>query len=74
MNKRMGVALLRKLRIDLSHVHFCKRSKAKYRVHITLGVIVTAGLAVAGSMTGHEEFTHFATVANVVTAILWIWE
>lgn len=73
-SKRLAAALARKARIDLSKVHFCKSSKAKYRLHITVGVFVSAGLAVYGTATGHEGFTHFATVANVVTAILWIWE
>lgn len=61
-------------KIDLEKVHFCKRSKAKYRVHITIGVLATAVLAMFGTAYSHEWLQHFATGANVVTAILWIWE
>lgn len=61
-------------KIDLEQLHFCKSSKARYRVHLTVGIIVSAALAVFGTMYHHEMLTHFATLANTWTAILWIWE
>lgn len=67
-------ARLRKMRIALDRVHFCKTNKAKYRLHLTIGVLASTGLAVIGTATGHDGLTHFATTANCVTCIMWIWE
>lgn len=68
----MNIPRLRKP--DLDRIHFCKSSKAKYRLHITSGVIVASLLAVVGTATGHDGLTHFATGANLITCIMWIWE
>lgn len=67
-------ARLRAFRMRLDHVHICKANKAKYRLHLTIGVIVASFLAIVGTATGHDGLTHFATTANLVTCIMWIWE
>lgn len=71
---RTTAARVRLIRIRLDQVHFCKSNKAKYRLHITIGVVVASLLAVVGTATGHDGLTHFATGANLITCIMWIWE
>lgn len=62
------------LNVDLNKVHFCKASKAKYRVHLTVGMIVSTILSVVGTAFHHDGMTYFALGANLITALLWIWE
>lgn len=58
-------------RPDLNHLHFRKgRAKAKYRLQLTVGVVVAT---VAGMAAG-DALTIFASVVNGGTAVMWIWE
>lgn len=63
-----------RIRVDWQNVHFCKADKVKYRMHITVGMVLVTLLAIIGTATGHQGLTHLASIANMVTAILWIWE
>lgn len=74
MHKHPIRARLRWMAWKLDAVHFCKASKAKYRTHLTVGVVIATTVGMIGVAYGHPGFAHFAAVANCVTAIMWIWE
>lgn len=65
---------MRRIKIDWDNLHFCRDSKAKYRKHLTLGVIIATMLGMIGASFGHEVLAHGAAIANMVTAVFWIWE
>lgn len=73
-NKHPLMARYRLFRMSLDRIHFCKASKAKYRLHLTVGMVLTTALAVIGTAYQHEGLTYFAHAANLITAGLWIWE
>lgn len=74
MNVRAIRARIRLMQWRLDAVHFCKMSKAKYRAHLTVGVIFATAAGMLGLAYGHPELAHLAAVANCITAIMWIWE
>ena len=75
MIRIMIVNPIRKIKeIDLEEVHFCKDSKAKYRVHLTVGMMVATGACYIGTAYNMPWLIHLATTANAMTAIIWIWE
>lgn len=59
---------------DLEQVHFSRTSKAKYRCHLTAGVFIAATCWTVGSYYGIGWLVCVGEVANVATAIFWIWE
>lgn len=61
-------------KIDLERLHTCKASKAKYRVHLTIGMIASVIMACVGTALHHDGLTYFAQGANLITGVWWIWE
>lgn len=56
------------MNLENVHVRRSDAPRARYRIHLTIGVVASAVLAL------HDPLTSFAIVTNTVTAILWIWE
>ncbi len=74
MNNRRLRFLVYLQNFDLNTVHFCRTSKAKYRVHLTMGIVIGTVASVAGVVFDMLWLTHLATATNAITALIWIWE
>lgn len=62
------------IQVDLGKVHFCRDNKVRYRKHLTIGMLLSTVLCIIGTAYGINWMMHAGTVANSVTALMWIWE
>lgn len=68
------IRLIRVRKIDLDNLHFCRDSKARYKKHLTFGMVIATAAGMIGIAWDVEHLAHVASIANMVTAIFWIWE
>lgn len=60
--------------VKWERLHFCKDDRIRYRKHLTCGMLVATGMAIGGTAFGVDWLVHTASLANMGTAIMWIWE
>jgi hypothetical protein len=60
--------------MNLDNLHFCKADKVKYRKHLTVGVMVATVCGFVGTAGEVTWLINLASIANTITAIIWIWE
>lgn len=60
--------------IQWDQLHFCKADKVRYRKHLTIGMFSATVVGMVGTHFGNAWLADCAAVANLVTAIIWIWE
>lgn len=61
-------------KVKWESLHFCRDDKVRYRKHLTLGMFVATLIGMIGTAYGVAWLCHVAAVANMGTAIIWIWE
>lgn len=63
-----------KPRWHLETVHFCRENKVRYRMHLTVGMLLSGVAAFVATHYGINWLNYAAIGGNTITAMIWIWE